>query len=240
MSGSGTGTPAVSPSTVTAQDLIDDNIRPALDDALAAEFTDAELLSFLNEAIREYTQHFPRIGETALTAVAQQRTYTLPLNTRNIIAVEYPTGEDPQTWLNKMDRQRPSFARFEYYDFLPTNDLTTAPVILLSFDPVAAETITVTRQYEHDYELTVSDYITVPSDHHHILTQYVLFAAARQEQAREEANPTSSSSLLMSQYASNTRRYELAYLNAINRILYHRRGKSTTVSWAMDTHDRIY
>lgn len=240
MSGAGTGTPATPAQAITAQELIDDSIRPALNDTAAAEYTDAELLAFLNEAIKEYSQHFPRTAETDLTAVANTRTYNLPVDAINVTAVEYPAGDNPPEFISRMSRQRPSFARFEYYDFLPSGDLTSYPVLLLSFDPVAAETITVTYHYPHDNTLALSDNITVPSDHHHVLVQYVLFAAARQQQATEEANPTSSSSLLMSQYASNTRRYELSYLNAINRIIYHRRGQSVTITWTMDTHDRIY
>lgn len=238
--GSGTGTLATPPHQIAADDFIDDSIRLALDDTAATTFSDAELLSWLNEAIKEYTQHFPRLSYASLTAIADTRTYSLPWDTRNINAVEYPTGEDPPQFLRRVSRKRPSFANADNYDFLPRLDLTNAPLLLLSFDPTAAETITVTYQHEHDSELTATSYITVPADHHHVLLQYVLFAAARQLQANEEAAPTSSSSLLMSQFASNTRRYELAYLNAINRILYHRRGQSATAAWKMDSNNRIY
>ncbi len=64
-----------------------------------------------------------------------------------------------------------------------------------------------------------------------MLLAYGLFAAARRLQQQEQANPTSSSSLLMSQLASNVRRLELAYLNALNRILTDRLGESERVVW---------
>lgn len=241
MSGSGTGTLATAPHQVTADDLIDDAIRPALDDAGASVFTDAELLSFLNESIREYSQHLPRISTASLATISNTRSYSLPYDLINVLAVEYPTDEEPPSFLTRLGRKRRDFLTSTFsYDFLPRLDLTNAPTLLLSFDPDAAETITVTYQHPHDHELTADSYITVPTEHHHVLIQYVLFACSRQLQANEEAAPTSSSSLLMSQYASNTRRYELAYLNALNRILFQRRGQSDTTAWQMDRWDRIY
>lgn len=238
--GSGTGTQAAAAQATTAQTIVD-NAQTSLDDAAAATFTEAELLLFLNEGIREYSQHLPLVSTDTITAVASTRSYSLPWDTINVLAVEYPTGEDPAIYLKQMKRKRPSFYNEQYYDFLQRHDLTTAPTLLLSFDPTADETITVTYQHAHNHALALSDNCTVPREHHHILVQYIMFAAARQLQANEEAAPTSSSSLLMNQLASNTRRYELSYLNAINRVLFQRRGQSdTSTSWEMDRFGRIY
>ncbi len=231
MSGSGTGTPAVSPSTVTAQDLIDDAIRPALDDALAAEFTDAELLSFLNEAIREYTQHFPRITETIIAAVAGETRYALPWDATAVISVEHPVGDDPPTWLRRWSKRASGFAHIRAYDIEWTHDLTAAPALLLSFAPETGTSLAVRTIRPHDSALTASSNLTVPARHHHVLIQYVLFAATRQLQAREQAAPTNNSSLLMAQLASNTRRLQLAYLNALNRILSQQLGEGEIFSW---------
>lgn len=231
MSGSGTGTPAVSPSTVTAQDLIDDAIRPALDDVLAAEFTDAELLSFLNEAIREYTQHLPRIVETDLTAVAGERRYALPGDATAVVSVEHPVGNDPPTWLRRWSKRAAGFAHIRAYDIEWTHDLTAAPVLLLSFAPETGASLAVRTIRPHDSALTALSNLTVPARHHHVLIQYVLFAATRRLQAREQAAPTNNSSLLMAQLAGNTRRLELAYLNALNRILSQQLGEGEIFSW---------
>lgn len=238
--GSGTGTPATIPHQVTAVSLIDDAIRPALDDVGESVFSDAELLSWLNEAIKEYTQHLPRLSTESIAAITNVRTYALPWDTLNVHSVEFPADEIPPVYIKQMSYKRPMQFNNRCYDFLPRLDLTTSPTILLNFDPVTGDIIRVSYQHPHDSELTADDYITVPADHHHVLVQYVLFTASRQLQANEEAAPTSSSSLLMSQYASNTRRYELAYLNALNRILFHRRGRSEMSVWTMDSFDRTY
>jgi len=232
--GSGTGTQATIPYSVTAANLIANAIRPALDDISETEFTDTELLAFLNEAISEYTQHFPRLTTTTITTITNTRVYPLPFDARSIISVEFPSGAYPPTYIPRIDHHRITFSHTDCYDLLPTNELTAAPNILFSFYPTPGGIITISLQQEHDHRLTLNDDITVPSDHHHILIQYVLFATTRQQQAREESNPTSANSLLMAQYASNTRRYELMYLNAINRVIFHRRGQSRTAAWKMD------
>lgn len=239
--GQGQGTPAAVPSSVLAGDLITDAIRPALDDAGSAHFTDAELLSFLNEGIREYSQHLPRIDETTIVAVAQTSDYALPADCTAVLSVEYPLNQWPRTWLTYTRHARADFSiARDAYDYTQPNDADTTPTLILSFRPTAGEMLLVTYQRPHDHALTAADNITVPSEHHHVLIQYVMFAAARQLQAKEEANPSSPNSLLMSQYATNTRRYELIWLNGIQRILYQRRGKSARIAWEMDNYGRIY
>jgi hypothetical protein len=229
----GTGTRAAPPSAVTAVALLAD-CRTALADAGSTPtWSDADLLVFLNEAIREYSQHLPRLAETRLAAVANSRRYALPADTRALLSVEYPEGRDPAAYLVRLAHKSRRFVAsglLSAYDFLPRHDLTAAPALLLSFDPAAGETLVVRHTQPHALVAGVNDYLTVPADHHHVLLQYVLFAAARQLQAAEQAHPTGGS-LLMAQLAANARRHELAYLNALNRILTQRQGESHVVAW---------
>lgn len=232
--GSGTGTPAIVPSAVTAADLIA-AIRVSLDDAAAAEFTDDELLAFLNEAIREYSQHLPRTGEVIIAAVAGETRYPLPWNATAVTGVSYPTGGDSGEWLlrrgRRSGRRAAQVAGGRTYELAWTADATRAPVLLLDFAPEPGATLTARYTHPHDSDLALNDALTVPAEHHHVLGQYVLFAAARQLQAREQAAPTNGSNLLMAQLAANARRLELAWLNALNRILFQRLGEGEIVSW---------
>ncbi len=227
----GTGTRAAPPYAVTAAALLAD-CRAALADAGdTPAWSDAELLIFLNEAIREYSQHLPRVAETRLAAVAGVRRYALPADTRALLSVEYPEGRDPAVYLTRLAHKSRRFGQnSSAYDFLPRHDLTAAPSLLLSFDPAAGETLVVRHTQPHASAATANDDLTVPADHHHVLLGYVLFAAARQLQAAEQANPTGGS-LMMAQLAANARRHELAYLNALNRILTQRQGESSVVAW---------
>ncbi len=228
---SGSGTRATMPQQVTAAEFIA-QARAALGDAgETPAWSDAELLLFLNEAIREVSQHLPRLVETRLAAVAGVRRYGLPVDTRAVLSVEYPEGRAPACYLARLAHKSRRFAGASAaYDFLPRHDLTAAPALLLSFDPAAGETLLVRHTRPHAAPATVNDYLTTPSEHHHVLVGYVLFAAARQLQAAEQANPTGGS-LLMGQLAANARRHELAYLNALNRILTQRQGESGVVVW---------
>jgi hypothetical protein len=225
------GTRAVPASGITAAALLAE-CRVALADAGdPPTWSDAELLTLLNEAIREYSQHLPRVAETRLAAVVGERRYALPADTRALLSVEYPEGRDPTAYLTRLAHKSRRFvAAPTAYDSLPRHDLTAAPSLLLSFDPAAGETLVVRHTRPHASATTADDDLTVPADHHHVLLGYVLFAAARQLQAAEQAAPTGGS-LLMAQLAANARRHELAYLNALNRILTQRQGESQVVAW---------
>lgn len=229
--GTGTGTQAGPPYAVTAGDVVG-RIRAALDDAAGATWSDAELLGFLNEAVGEYSQHLPRVGEVTLAAVAGARRFALPWDVAAVLSVECPAGQEPPVYLSRRRRQSPAFYAGRHYDALLPRDLTGPPALLLSFAPEAGAALAVRFLRPHDSELAAASYLTVPAEHHHVLLQYVLFAAARQLQAREQAAPTNSSNLLMGQLASNARRLELAYLNALNRILYQRLGEGEMVGWS--------
>jgi hypothetical protein len=216
---------------VTAGDVISE-IRAALDDAAAATWSDAELLGYLGEGVREYSVHLPRVVEATLAAVAGERRYALPWDAAAVLSVEYPRGQEPPAYLPRRRYKAQGFAAGRYYDLLPSHDLTQPPALLLSFAPEAGEALAVRYLRPHESDLTADTYLTVPAEHHHVLLQYVLFAAARRLQSAEQAAPTNNSSLLMGQLAANTRRLELAYLNALNRILYQRLGEGEAVVWS--------
>lgn len=228
---SGTGTAAGGPGGTTAGELAAE-CRAALGDAgETATWSDAELIGFLNEALREVSQHLPRVGVVRLAALAGTRRYALPGDTLAVLSVEYPEGREPASYLTRRPHKSRRFAgAAAAYDFLPRHDLTAAPGLLLSFDPAAGETLAARITRPHAPVAAAADPLTVPADHHHVLVQYALFAAARQLQAREQAS-AAGNALLMGQLAANVRRHELSYLQALNRILTQRQGESSVVAW---------
>ena len=227
----GTGTTAAAPGGVTAGALAAE-CRAALGDTGdEPAWSDAALLGFLNEALREVSQHVPRVGVARVAALAGTRRYALPGDTLAVLSVEYPEGREPAVYLTRLAHKGRRFGgAAAAYDFLPRHDLTAAPALLLSFDPAAGETLAVRHTRPHAPLAAAGDTLTVPADHHHVLVQYVLFAAARQRQAAEQAS-AAGDVLLMGQLAANVRRHELAYLQALNRILTQRQGESSVVAW---------
>jgi hypothetical protein len=226
----GTGTPATTPAGVTGADLLL-TVRAALGDEDAETWSDATLLSFLNEGVREYSQHRPRLAEVVLEAVEGERSYSLPVDTAGVISVRYESSDGVSTNIYRLGYRNPRFEGAWVYDFLDRREMTAAPLLVVGFPPEAGSTLAVRYLRPHEARLTAGSLVTVPEEHHHVLVQYVLFAAARRFQQQEQANPTSSSSLLMSQLASNARRLELSYLQTLNRILTQRLGEGSVVKW---------
>jgi len=226
----GTGTTAAAPGGATAGTLAAE-CRAALGDAgETATWSDGELIGFLNEGLREYSQHLPRVGIVRLAAVAGTRRYALPGDTLAVLSVEYPEGREPAEYLARRPHKSRRFAgAATAYDFLPRHDLTAAPALLLNFDPAADEILAARITRPHAAVAAAADRLTAPAEHHHVLVQYVLFAATRQRQVREQA--TGDNVLLMGQLAANARRHELAYLQSLNRILTQRQGESSVVAW---------
>lgn len=229
--GTGTGTQAASPNTTTAADLLV-FVRAALGDGGSAVWPDSELLGYLNEAVREYSVHVLRRGTATLTAVSGQREYALPHDLKFVVSVEYPAGRQPRNYIYPYRNMRRRRANSEGYDVAVYADATKPPELLLGFDPQPGVGLLVNYCLTHDMKLTASSVVTVPEEHHHVLLHYTLYAAARRLQQGEQAAPTSNSSLLMSQLASNTRRLELTYLNALNRVMAQQRGDSLMQVWS--------
>jgi hypothetical protein len=228
--GSGTGMPATTPDGVMGAELVM-TIRTALGDEAAGTWSDGDLLSFLNEGVREYSQHRPRLAEVVLGAVEGERSYSLPVDTAGIISVRYETSDGVSTNIHQLGYRNRRFEGGWVYDFLDRREMTAAPLLVVGFSPEAGSTLAVRYLRPHEARLAAGSLVTVPEEHHHVLVQYVLFATARRLQQQEQANPTSSSSLLMSQLASNTRRLEMSYLQTLNRMLTHRLGEGQIVRW---------
>jgi hypothetical protein len=214
---------------VTAGELLA-GIRAALGNGGGA-WSDAELLGFLADGVREYSQHRPRQTQTALAMLAGVRQYALPPEATAVLRVAYPAGAVPPLFVPRLSSRSRWFCYGRYYDVWLPGDGAGGPQLLLSFDPEPGTALLATCLGPHDSDLTAESALTVPAEHHHVLRQYALFAAARQLQNREQAAPTNDSALLMAQLASNARRLELAYLGALNRILTHTQGEGQIVSW---------
>ncbi len=135
--GSGTGTPAAAAYAVSAGDLLDD-IRVAVDDASETAWSDDELLGFLAEAVREYSQHLPRIDEVTLELVEGETRYPLPWDATAVISVEYSAGEGEATYVRRRGRRSWRSPGAYYYDVVWTGDMTRAPTLVLWFVPKAA------------------------------------------------------------------------------------------------------
>jgi hypothetical protein len=213
----------------------------AIADPTGLVWTAAQVQEWLRDAIRDYSQFFPRQLVTTITTTAGVHHYDLPAGLSTILLVEYPTGEDPPEYLALRPRSHASFwNRTGYFDFRPVDDPTAAPELYISEAPAAGETITVTYLAPHDHALNAAAELTVPPIHEPILILFAITMAWQHRLAREQQSPTSNSSLLLSQFATNADRARRNYVQALGRARIAAAGTSAQSTWRMDKFDRIY
>lgn len=208
---------------------------------------DTEMIgTFLNDAIRDYSQHFPRIRMYTINLVEGIQKYDLPGDFLAALSVEYPTGETPPAYLTRMTYSRAGFWDIDgFYDIIHSADYTNTDKIKISAVPFSTETAVI---YYHAYHNLIPDPATpignnsVPMQHQHLLVLHVQWKASVHLANAEQQNPTSNSSLLMAQLAQNARRNELSFHTAMEQSLYAAEGESQTMYWtrAGSGVERIY
>jgi hypothetical protein len=197
---------------------------------------DTEMIAtFLNDAIRDYSQHFPRIRTDSIAMTTGTAEYDLNADYQGILSVEYPDGEDPREYLLRRPYTHDDFwSEEDYYDIIPAADDNNPSQIVISSDVATGETAVVEYLAHHQLITdtgTITGSNTVPPLHQQLLTKYCQWQAAAHLASAEQQTPTSNSSLLMAQLAQNARRLELSYATALQQAIYADEGKSTAVNW---------
>jgi hypothetical protein len=237
---------AVAASMGSAFTALVDQAEIALDDTGNSKWTTTEIGTFLNDAIRDYSQHFPRRLNTTINCSADDREYDLPADFQSPLSVEYPAGEDPAEYLVRAPHTWPGFwDRQDRYDIVRRNDGGDRSEIWISRKPTGSQTIIVHYHGDHEYiadVTSISGNSSVRLHHEQILIKYILWQATVQLQIKEQQSPTSNSSLLMSQFAQNARRLQVTYETAIRQALFANDGRSQPVDWTHfeQVQQRIY
>lgn len=223
-----------------------DRAQLTLNDSLASTWPQATVESWVLDAIRDYSQTFPMTVTFTVTVSGASPGHEFDLVT-GIIAislVEYPGGEDPPVYLKRRRRTHPNFYNVEgYYDWQPTDDQTTAPVLYLSEEPSDGETIYVTVKIHHTTSLVSGDSITVPVHHESILILYVLWQAFKERLATEEQDPDTTLAgavTLLQQLVKGATQAEAEYRRALERAKANVAEGGITGPWKADIHDPIY
>jgi len=216
-----------------------DRIETVVDGTGNGVWSTVELATFLNEAIREYSEHFPRGLRVEIGLTAGVWRYDLPAGCLRVLEAAYPAGAFPPRYLRRWQRERRDFWLGGCYDVFEGDRHE-----LIVGDAVAdGEGVAVV--YEGLHELiedveAIGGFSSVPGEHEDLLVKYVIWRCSAQLQKHEEQSPTSGSSLLMSQYASNARRDRQAYEGALAQALYAREGRSVILSWHTGSGGRVY
>ncbi len=221
--------------TTTFANLVT-RIQISLNDEAAATWDTEMLATFLNDAIRDYSNHFPRIQTDSIAMTTGTNEYDLATDFMGVLSVEYPDGESPREYLKRRSYTHKDFWDDEgYYDIIMRDDDDDDPCQIVISSVVATGETTVVEYNAHHALIAntaaISGDCTVRPYHQHLLMKYVRWQASLHLTSAEQQTPTSNSSLLMAQLAQNARRDSLTYATSLQQAIYSADGLSKSVNW---------
>ena len=204
----------------TVQELIDE-LQVDVDDSGEATWSDSDLLQFLNDGIKDYSVHFPRVVTVDIVTLDSVRRYNLPADYVKVVSVEYPANATAPAYLVHKRYWDPGFwDENGRYDEVNRRDNNLPNELVVSDSPSDGETIRIEYRAYHPHDLVLTDAVSVPSEHHHLLKASAVWQASRQLLMSEQQSPTNTSSLLMAQLSSNTQRLHDEYVRLLERTLF--------------------
>jgi hypothetical protein len=225
--------------TYTRQSLRDLCRRRLGDLEVPYKWSDLQVNQWINDAIADYSIHFPRRVELKLDCTLNTHSYALPADCHGLLSVEYPTGQDPPEYLRPADRFAAGFyTHDDLYDFLPSHDQDSPGSLCISADPTAAQDINVIYLADHAYPDDDLDEITILERHYELILLYVRWAAY-QELASSESSDPDPTSLALSTLELNAYRAQRLYLQALEKA-HKAEAHSVMATWKMDNWKKIY
>ncbi len=215
-------------------------IRRRLNDQVAPQmFTDEQINQWINDAIEEYSRYFPRLKTTTQLTTANDRQYDLPADYRGVVSVEYPTGNDPPTYLERRDYRHPDFWMEDgFYDVVHRSDAGNADEIWISRKPAAGQTITIEYLGDHDLVDDDTDAISIVDLHLEVIVLHARWSALQALASGEAANPDPNN-VMLDRYEANVSRAERSYYRKIDELR-KVEAESGMNAWPMDKWDRVY
>ncbi len=135
--------------TTTFANLIT-RIQITVNDEAAATWDTEMLATFLNDAIRDYSVHFPRVLTDSIALTTGTAVYDLAADFQGVLSVEYPDGEDPRQYLARRPYTSAAFAvGAGAYDIIPRLDDDDPSQIIFSDDVATGETAVIEYNAHH-------------------------------------------------------------------------------------------
>ena len=207
---------------------------------VAPIFTDLQLTTFINAAIRDLNNHFPRTLSATISVTAGTHAYDLEVNFIDMLKVEYPTGQAPAAFIKYRSSKLPTFwGAAGYYDiYRPQDQDSSNPPQIIISEPIDSETITYTYRAEHNLLTDSGDECTILDRYVHLIPLYVRFKAWQELSTSEGMDPDPIK-LLAATQEINAERAEKAYYKALDQAK-KTLSVSEIVDWKMPGNDRIY
>jgi hypothetical protein len=198
---------------------------------------DKSLNAWIADGVRDYSNYFRRQVSVDISCVANQREYSLTSYTgiTDVLKVEYPEGEDPPEYLERMSEDAEYFYDYEYYDVRGDPPIT----LVIGEKPSAGEKITLTYSADHTVPTTDASVLTVPDVHLELIRLFVTWQAIRRIEIEETADPDRKS-MILTQLGINAIRAERVYRYKIEEYRRKMAPGGRAGPWKMDSNDRIY
>ena len=224
-----------------------DRAQLTLNDAAAGTWPQATVEAWIADAMRDYSQYFPRVVESYVDALGGTPTHIilLPTDFMEMILVEFPRGEDPPAYLERRSMHAQTFWEVDgYYDIIPVEqeavdgNTATQARLVLSRLPLATEGYTIRYLAAHSGSGS-SDTVTVRSDHQPLLILYALWQAMKERAATHLQDPDTTSDILQKMVNAEMQAHE-EYRRGINNAQQKRSQSGWTGPWKADGFDPIY
>lgn len=202
---------------------------------------DATLTGYVQDAVRFYSIEFPREQWRALSLTTGTQRYTLWSDLREVLKVEYPAGEDPAEYLDRVPWGAYALgAGDDVYAVRGVEYNDTDGQIEIMFGPTVATGESANVQYLglHTVPSSDSDVLTVPDEHLEAIHAFVDFRSHWQLEAGEAVAVTNSS-IVLSQLGENARRAWNRY-KEITARLQEMSTASPAAAMAWVGRERIY
>lgn len=203
-------------------------------------FSDEQINQWINDAIADYSMHFPLTKTQTINCSDDTRNYDLATDFIAALNIEYPEGEDPPIYLLFREKTHPDFWQVNGYYFVEKeigdNDLD---IIYISQKPSTGEDIKVTYNARHSFlDDDDTDPVTVPEEHLELIILYVRWVSYQELAATESASPDPTAHKA-SALELNAERAENAYRKAL-KVYKDSEPISARAHWEMDRYRRIY
>lgn len=225
--------------STTRQDLRNLCRRRIGDNSSPYHWSDLQINQWINDSIAEHSIHFPRKLNKTINCADDDREYDLPADFFNPISVEYPTGDDPPTYLTRKSFNHSSFWNTTgYYDIVHRDDGTDVNEIWISEEPATGEDIEIIYLAEHASLDDDSDEATVLDRHLELVVAFVRWTCYQELALTESSNPdpTSLQSGTLELNAFRARRDYRTMLRDWKAA----EAETASASWSMDKFDRTY
>jgi hypothetical protein len=222
----------------TREDLRNLCRRRLSDTTYPVHWSDVKINQWINDAIADISNYFPRQATLSLSLTSGTQEYSLSATTnpRAILSVEYPDDQEPPEFLEQRNEHDKRGLSGKYY---AVRGVPPATIWLGPNDWTTGDTATVTYLADHSYPSDDSDTITIPDK---IIELVVLFVrmVALQEVADEETQDPRTTTLIVGTLGLNANRAEREYRTKITEYQKAIEPGSQVTSWQYDEHDRIY